>query len=115
MQTQRDMLNLLTRVRARLENRKAYEIRQEIAREEGLPNTFLKYQDEAAEKLDQVTDQLRAQVEQQKQKKVQAEIDDEEEDEEETSNAMNKGALVFSLVTLGASALTYTFMNRNKA
>ena len=56
MQTQRDMLNLLTRVRARLENRKASEISEEIAREEGLPNTFLKYQDEAAEKLDQVTD-----------------------------------------------------------
>ena len=33
LQTQRDMLNLLTRVRARLENRKAAEIRQEIARE----------------------------------------------------------------------------------
>ena len=61
-----------------------------------------------------MTNQLKVQEEQRKQKKEEAEIDD-DEDEEEASNAMNKGALVFSLVTLGASALTYTFMNRNKA
>ena len=48
---QRDMLNLLTRVRAKLENRPVIELREEIATEQGLPTMFTNEYEKAEEVL----------------------------------------------------------------
>ena len=49
---QRDMLNLLTRVRAKLENRPVNELREEIATEQGLPTMFTNEYEKATEALE---------------------------------------------------------------
>ena len=59
-QTQRDLLNMITRSRSKLENRPASEIRQELATEHGFDGlTFLKVHDKQKESLEDMSSQLR--------------------------------------------------------
>ena len=109
-------MSLLTRAKAKHEGRKASEIRKDLSRIHGVPTTFLSLHVEQKTKLEGIFEQEKEAAKAKKAAKKAQEAEANEEEEEETAESkMNTGALLFGLVGLSTSAITYAFMNRAAA
>ena len=71
--------------------------------------------DEKAKKLEEVHEQLQAAIKQKKdQEQAAQDKDDKEDGDQEDPAYSNRAALLFGLVTLSATALSYQMLNKNK-
>ncbi len=120
--TQRDLLNLLVRVKAKKEGRDATIVRKEIADKYSMGTTFLEIHDKQQERLQQIHEALRIEInKKEKEAKQQQSLkgDPEQEDDEEDeggaldSSAMYGGAL-FCMLTAGTTALSYMYLNKDQ-